>query len=215
MELIKVVTRLRSVLSHHNHYKLTSFLVSMITYNDLYECLRKERYSEQLQLLPKKFVVDVRDYISEKKKLSSREGDLFPDEVSKIKKQLENSISIFKELMVLRKKKLLSLVFIASETGISKRDFENMLDFEKELFDNIMSSTEYAEKTLASEFSNGALLSDENLMKLVLFLDDVEELVGSDGKPIGPFKKDEIVNIPKQVAEILVSDNKAEVVLED
>lgn len=215
MELIKVVTRSRNVLSHHNHYKLTSFLASMITYNDLYECLRKERYSEQLQLLPKKFVVDVSNYISEKKKLSSREGDIFPDEVSKIKKQLENSISIFKELMVLRKKKLLSLVFIASETGISKRDFENMLDFEKELFDNIMSSTEYAEKTLASEFSNGALLSDENLMKLVLFLDDVEELVGGDGKPIGPFKKDEIVNIPKQVAEILVSDKKAEVVLED
>ena len=103
----------------------------MITYNDLYEYLRKERYSEQLQLLPKKFVVDVSNYISEKKKLLSREGDIFPDEVSKIKKQLENSISIFKELMVLRKKKLLSLVFIASETGISKRDFENMLDFEK------------------------------------------------------------------------------------
>lgn len=187
----------------------------MITYNDIYESLRKERYSEQLQELPKKFISDVSNYISEKKKISNREGDIFSDEVSKVKKQLENATSLFKELMLLRKKKLLGLVFIASETGISKRDFENMLNFEKELFDNVMSSMEHAEKTLVSEFSNGAFIPEGNIMKLVLFLDDVEELVGGSGETIGPFKKDEIVNIPKQIAEILVSDKKAEVVLED
>lgn len=187
----------------------------MITYNDLYEQLRKERYSEKLQPLTKKFVPNVAEYIADRKKLSTQEGDIFSGDVSKLKKQLENATSIFKELMLLRKKKLLGLVFIASETGINKRDFENMLDFEKELFDNIMSSVEYAEKSLLSEFTNGVVSPDESLMKLVLFLDDVEELIGGDGNPIGPFKKDEIVNIPKQVAEILVNDNKAEIVLED
>ena len=32
-----------------------------------------------------------------------------------------------------RRKKILNLVLIAAETGISKKDFDNMLDFEKEL----------------------------------------------------------------------------------
>lgn len=187
----------------------------MITYNDLYECLRKERYSEQLQPLSKKFVFDVSDYISEKKKLSTQKDDVFSEEVSKIKKQLENSSSIFKELMLLRKKKLLGLVFVASETGISKRDFENMLDFEKELFDNIMISIQQAEKTLSSEFMNGTMENEENLMKLILFTENVDEFMGMDGKVLGPFKKDDIVNLPKQIAQILVSDRKAEVVLED
>jgi DNA replication initiation complex subunit (GINS family) len=187
----------------------------MITYNDLYETLRKERYSEQLQPLSQKFILDVSAYIAEKKKLSNQGGDFFSDEVAKIKKQLENSNSIFKELMLLRKKKLLGLVFVASETGINKRDFENMLSFERELFDNIMSSMEHAEKSLLSEFSNTSFVPEEQTMKLVLFLDDVEGFLDTEGKDMGPFKKDDIVNLPRQIAEILVSDKKAEIVLED
>lgn len=187
----------------------------MITYNDIYETLRKERYSEQLQSLDKKFITEVSNYIVEKKKLASQGGDFFSDEVAKVKKQLENATSIFKELMLLRKKKLLGLVFVASETGINKRDFENMLDFEKELFDNIMSSMEYAEKALTSEFSNGSFVPEEQTMKLVLFLDDVEGFLNQEGNELGPYKKDDIVNLPKNVAEILVSDKKAEIVLED
>ena len=187
----------------------------MITYNDLYEHLRKERYSEQLQPLPKKFIFEVASYISEKKKLTNQEGDFFSDEIAKIKKQLENTNSIFKELMLLRKKKLLGLIFVASETGINKRDFENMLDFEKDLFDNIMSSIEYAEKTLSLKFSNENFLPEDKLMKLVLFLDNVDEFLDNQGKSIGPYKKDDIVNSPKNIAEILISNKKAEIVLED
>jgi len=35
----------------------------MITYNDIYEALRRERYSEQLQGLGKNFVQDVASYL--------------------------------------------------------------------------------------------------------------------------------------------------------
>ena len=213
------------VVSHnHNPFKSGIFVLrEMITYNDIYEALRKERYSEQLQPLPKKFVQEVAEYIKEKKKVSKQsdieESDkaLFSDEEAKIKKQLENATAIFNELMLLRKKKLLGLVFLASETGISKRDFENMLDFEKELFDNLISSVQDSEKKLASEINNSHSVGDENLYKelrLILFLEDVDELIGMDGEALGPFKKDEIVNLPKHVADILISDRKAEIVLE-
>ena len=213
------------VVSHnHNPFKSGIFVLrEMITYNDIYEALRKERYSEQLQPLPKKFVQEVAEYIKEKKKVSKQsdieESDkaLFSDEEAKIKKQLENATAIFNELMLLRKKKLLGLVFLASETGISKRDFENMLDFEKELFDNLISSVQDSEKKLASEINNSHSVGDENLYKelrLILFLEDVDELIGMDGEALGPFKKDEIVNLPKHVADILIDDRKAEVVLE-
>ncbi|MBS3092178.1 hypothetical protein J4466_02045 [Candidatus Pacearchaeota archaeon] len=194
----------------------------MITYNDIYEALRKERYSEQLQLLPKKFIQDVSDYIKEKKKVSKQssmeEGDkaLFSDEEAKIKKQLENATAIFNELMLLRKKKLLGLVFLASETGISKRDFENMMEFEKELFDKLIVSVQESEKILAIEINNSHEINDaDKELKLILFLEDIDELIGLNGEALGPFKKDEIVNLPKQVADILISDQKAEIVLEE
>lgn len=189
----------------------------MITYTDIYECLRKERYSEQLQPLPKKFISEIADYLREKKKFLQQQEELSSEETTKIQKQVENTNSIFKELMLLRKKKLLGLVFVASETGISKRDFENMLDFEKEMFDGIMAYVQDSEKIISSKFNGNGhdRKSEEKESKLLLFLDDVPEFLGINGETLGPFKKDEISNIPKQIADILLSDKKAEVVIEE
>ena len=203
---------LKSVFHNHNHYKFKLGFGIMITYNDIYEALRKERYSEQLQTLPKKFVEEVSAYVSEKKKIASKEEEMFSEEIMKTKKQLENAISIFNELMLLRKKKILEFVFVASETGISKRDFENMMDFEKRLFDEIMDSVKKSDVALASRFNNGNAVKAPKLFSLILFLEDVEELVGLDGNKMGPFKKEEVSNVPKQIADILIGQKKAEVV---
>ena len=93
-------------------------------YNDLYELLRKEKYSENLQQLPKNFILEVSVFLNGLKSDSTKEDDLFTDSALKSKKQLENSIAIFKEMILRRKKKLLNLVFVAAETGIMKRDYE-------------------------------------------------------------------------------------------
>jgi len=186
----------------------------MIVYNDIYEALIKERYSEQLQLLPKKFIMDVAEYIRDKRKLSQQQVDLFSEEILKVQKQLENAQSIFKELMLLRKKKILGLVFVASETGISKRDFENMLDFEKDLFDKLILAVQENEKKINQQmvsFSDGTN-GNEVEMSLLLFVDDVDDLVGPKGEQIGPFKKGDVSNLPKQVADILIEDKKAELI---
>ena len=187
----------------------------MIAYNDIYEYLRKERYSEQLQPLSKKFILEISSYVSDKKKISSQQESLFSEDIIKTKKQLENAISIFHELMLLRKKKILGLVFVASETGISKRDFENMLDFEKELFDRIMESMKEADKKLSFQFKNEDIAEADKKFEMILFLDNVDEFVGIDGKSMGPFKIGEIANLPKQIADILISDKKAEFVVND
>src|SRR3989344_6074690 len=99
----------------------------MLSYNDLYEVLRKEKYSELLQILPKNFLLDFCEYLVDKKEQSSKDDGLFVDSVMKSRKQVENSLAIFKELILRRKKKILNLVFVAAETGIMKRDYEIML----------------------------------------------------------------------------------------
>ena len=122
----------------------------MMGYNDLYELLRKEKFSETLQILPKNFLEDFCEYIGERKGESNNEEGLFADSVAKSKKQFENSISIFKELMLRRKKKLLNLVFVAAETGIMKRDYDTMFDFEKKVFDNFVRAFEEGDKELSA-----------------------------------------------------------------
>ncbi|MFH1308122.1 MAG: hypothetical protein ABIH72_04675 [archaeon] len=179
----------------------------MITYNDIYEALRKERYSEQLQPLGKNFIVDFAKYIEEKKNLSSRDGDLFSDNVTKSKKQLENAVSIFKELLLRRKKKLLNLSFVAAETGISKRDFENMLPFEKKLFDDIMSGMEKAEKEISSLMNGHKVEEIKNA--LIVFKEDTEQFLGISGETLGPYVKGDIANLPSDIAKILVGGKKA------
>ncbi len=184
----------------------------MITYNDLYEAARKERYSDQLQPLNKNFIVDVSDYLKEKKQITLKEDDVFSDTIAKTKKQLENAVTIFRELMTRRRKKILNLVLIASETGISKQDFENMLPFEKELFEEIMKNIEFSDKKI-NELMNGKK-EDESKNNLVMFKEEVKELLDMQGEKIGPFEKGQIANIPKEVAKILIEDGKAEVVEE-
>ncbi len=184
----------------------------MIVYNDIYESARKERYSEQLQPLSKNFISEVSEYLREKKEATSKEEDIFSDIVIKTKKQLENAITLFKELMLRRRKKILNLILIATETGISKQDFANMLGVEKELFEELMRGIEISDKKI-NELLNG---KEQEIEKndLIVFNEKVEELVDMEGNKIGPFDKGQMANISKQVAKILIDDGKAEIVIE-
>ncbi len=186
----------------------------MLTYNDLYELLRKEKFSEQLQQLPKNFLEDVSEYLSEKREQSSKDNELFLDSIAKTKKQLENSISIFKELMLRRKKKLLNLVFVAAETGIMKRDYENMLPLERDLFEKMVKSFEESGKELANIFVSKKL-DEKKKYRMIIFNQDVEQFVDMLGNIAGPFAAGELVNLENEVAGILVSGGKASFVDEE
>ena len=182
----------------------------MITYNDLYEAARKERYSDQLQSLPKNFINEISQYLKEKKQLSLKDDEGFSDMIAKTKKQLENATTLFRELMIRRRKKILDLLLIAAETGISKQDFENMLDFEKSLFEELMKNIEFSDKKL-SEMLLGKKI-DEPKNELVVFKSDVGEFLDMEGNKVGPFENKQIANVPKEIAKILIEDGKAEIV---
>ena len=179
----------------------------MITYNDIYEATRKERYSEQLQDLPKNFVSEFAVYLKDKKDISSKEDDDFSDIIVKTKKQLENANTLFNELMRLRKKKILGLILIAAETGISKKDFDNMLQFEKELFEDLMKCIDISNKKM-NETLNGKIEEQKNSM--IVFLTDVDSFLSPDGEMMGPFRKGDVANIPKEIVRILISDGKVQ-----
>jgi DNA replication initiation complex subunit (GINS family) len=183
----------------------------MITYNDIYEASKKERYSEQLQPIPKNFVSEVASYLKEKREMASKDNDVFSDVIMKTKKQLENAITLFKELILRRKKKILNLVLIASETGISKQDFENMFAFEKVLFEEFMKSIDNSDKIL-NGMLNGSSIEQKN--ELVVFKEFVEEFIGLGGEKMGPFEKGQIANLPKEITRILVDGGKCDFVEE-
>lgn len=179
----------------------------MLTYHDLYEIVRKEKYGEVLQLLPKYFILDFREYIKDRKEQSSQQDSLFTDLIAKNKKQFENSLALFKELMLRRKKKILNLVFVAAETGIMKRDYENMLSFEKDMFDKFVKSLEEGDKEMLQTLYGEKNEQEKNA--LILFNQNIEQFVDMSGNPLGPFKSGEVAHLDKGVSQILVSGGKA------
>jgi len=184
----------------------------MITYNELYEALRKERYSEQLQPIPKRFILEISAYLKDKKEIATKGSDDFSEDILKTKKQYENSLAIFRELMLRRKKKLLELAFVAAETGISKRDFDDMLAVEKEMFEGIMKSLESGDKKIV-EMLKGLEADDKiALNKMIVFVQDTDEFLDLEGNKIGPFKAGDVANISQTIANILITDKKAEAI---
>jgi len=182
----------------------------MLTFSDIYEAMRKEKYSENLQVLPRGFLVEVSDYFREKKSFLAKEDDLFSDVAIKNKKKLDNAVSSFRDLLRIRKKKILNLAFVASQVGISKKDFENLLSFEKDLFEELVKSLERAEKNQVADMSGS--VKDERKHRLVRFLEDVPEFLGLDGDNVGPFAKGEVANLEVEIVGILEKDKRVEII---
>ncbi len=180
----------------------------MINYEDLYELLRKEKYSEQLQVLPKDFLASIKDFFDTQKKLVSSSIDSFSDSSLREKKQYENSRALFNELMLRRRKKILSLVFVAAETGVMKKDITNMFQIEQELFEKLVKDVEESEGKLKNVI-NGVSEKKQVYDKMIIFKEDVDEIVDMKGNTIGPFRKGMLANVDLEVAEILVDESKA------
>jgi len=177
----------------------------MISYSEIYTIVRQEKYNQLLQKLPKNFFEEVREYIKEKKKIFEKEE--FSDAIKKLRKQFENIESLLNELIEIRQKKITNLAFLAKISGISKSDFENMLPEEKEFFETVLESIKQLDKKIKARISEG----EKDLKKtcLVRFITDVSEFLDNDGNVLGPFKAGEIANLPIEIVEILVNDQKA------
>jgi len=122
---------------------------------------------------------------------------------------MEKEIALFKELILRRKRKLLNLVFVATETGIMKRDYENMQVFEKEVFDKFVKAFEEGDKELNKVLNGRKDNTDQGINKMILFKQSVEEFIDMNGGILGPYKEGELANIDSGVAGILVGDGKA------
>jgi len=186
----------------------------MMTYPELSEILRKEKYNEQLQQLPKDFSKEVAIYFQDKKKITEKSNDIFSDAIIKTKKQLEQAITVLKELIMRRQKKIINLALIAAKTGISKRDAENMLEGEQRLFEAVIKELEQEEKKI-NDLINGQYGGKDLKNQIVRFKEDTAEFLDINENKIGPFKIGDIANLPKDIAAILIKSNNVEIIEED
>ena len=190
----------------------------IITYETVYETLRKEKFKNDLQQLEENFFNDVVRYMTERKKtlLSSESKDsIFASEnIIKTKKQIENIQKIISELYERRETKLIQLALTASRTNYPQ-DSSSMTFEEKKLyFDLVNKLNNYREnilhKILAGKMPEIKEESNPDELRLIRLLESVPQFIGDDLKTYGPFETEEVANLPKRVSEILIKNKRAE-----
>ena len=110
-----------------------------ITYETLFELLKRERDTTDLQKLEPTFFNNFVDYLNEKMEMLGKEDALFSyDEKKKVEKQIDNARRIIKGMYERREKKVLNIALTKSRTKSDVIDTSSFLDNERRFFDEIV-----------------------------------------------------------------------------
>ncbi len=117
----------------------------IISYETLFDILRKESNREDLQSLPDSFYEDVASFIAEKKLDSSSRGRI----------EYENSKKIIRELYERRERKILLLSLNKARTNSGIIDSSVLLEREKSFFESIVRELEHHKKEMMLVIEQG------------------------------------------------------------
>lgn len=222
-----------------------------ISYEDIYELLRAEKYSTDLQPLKPQDLIKIKEYFALKEEMLKKQksSSVFSDrsKQDKIMVEIDNAWRALRDLYERREKKIINRSLFSSRTKL--KDSTNMLATEEKLYSILIdllkrNSVEFFEnfgiklkyeaedsgqkeepKGLKEEKEVAVKTADEaNLVasseadkiveaksnqKLIRFTESVSELVGTDLQAYGPFEKEDVANLPEELADLLLKQNKA------
>lgn len=182
----------------------------IITYETIYELLRIEKSRNELQKLDNDFFQKVSKYLEEKTLiLNSFKEKGSENEAKKIEKQLDNFKKNLQELYERREKKILELSLFCSRTDKKTSEISNMLQEEKELFENTLKCLISSKKQILPKLNGKKTETFKNTI-LIRFLHSVPKFVGADEHIYGPFESEDIANLPSDIASLLIQKNRAE-----
>lgn len=200
-----------------------------ITYETLFEILKREKDTADLQKLEPNFFNEFVSYLNEKKKLLEKDDALFSDdEKKKVDKQIDNAKRIIKEIYERRERKIINIALIKSRTKSDIMDTSSFLENEKKIFneivrvlddfrtniiDNIITGNSPVIKTENKVIEKEEPKTGENKQKntrLVRFLYSVPKFVGKELEEYGPFEEEDIANLPIEIADLLINKEKVE-----
>lgn len=192
----------------------------IITYETLYEILRREKYRAELQYLENDFFQKVTRYLGEKESIlesQQKKTSIFASvEIQKTQKQIENIKRILKELYERRENKIIQMAVFASRTGEKRTG--NMLKEEEKIYGELINVfSTYREGILHNLLTAKMPKIKETIKeeakkdkKLLRFLKAIPKFVAEDLNVYGPFEEEDMASLPEKTAMLLVEKKKAE-----
>ncbi|MBN2566836.1 DNA replication complex GINS family protein [Candidatus Woesearchaeota archaeon] len=203
-----------------------------LTFETLFELVRREKTRDELQELPEGFYGLVIQYLKEKQGIQEKTGA----DARKSPAEIENVKRIIAELYDRREKKIVGLAMNKARTGSKSFDSKAMLDEEVALYRRVIDSlAAFRSGVLANVLSqkspsqppalpspataagtssdaatSGMVPAEDSLNAMVRILQPIPKFVGPDLAVYGPFVEEDVANLPREVAELLVSKGRAE-----
>lgn len=123
-----------------------------ITYETLYEILRREKSTDELQKLDHTFCTDVLSYLRDKTKIladAAGKFDVFSvNERDSTQVQLNNIKRILKELYEKRERKIIDMALNKSRTNSNIIDTANLLDIERPIYNELIKTLDSFRKDI-------------------------------------------------------------------
>jgi hypothetical protein len=177
-------------------------------YEDLYELLRNEKFSTDLQDMSIENLKKIRSYFNERnnKLNESASSNMFSSHNKlKIQGEIDNATRIVNDLINIRERKIINRAIFTSRSNENIEDTSNMIEIEKKLYDFLNFELKKFRKSYLYEIENREV-NDKKHKKYVV-LEDVPLL--SDGiNEYGPYKKNDFIELPINIANILVNESK-------
>ena len=189
----------------------------MITYSEFLRIRRQEQEdSRTLTRFTDDVLGEMEEYIAINKN-SLEEARKISDEkrAEEISTQIKNAISTLEQIINLRMLKIAGMSILGVDSEQAKM---NMLSKEIILFDNLLRLSKEHKSGLINEVKTvepkklQKVEGDENGNdKIVIkILSDIPKFVWRNDKSYGPFSFPNVIEIDKDVAEILIKSGKAE-----
>ncbi|MEK9635358.1 MAG: hypothetical protein VW079_01665 [Candidatus Woesearchaeota archaeon] len=177
-------------------------------YEDLYELLRNEKFSTDLQDMSLENLKKIRSYFNERNnKLNESESSNMFSSHNKLKIQgeIDNATRIVNDLINIRERKIINRAIFTSRSNENIEDTSNMIEIEKKLYDFLNVELKKFRKSYLYEIENRKV-NDKKHKKYVV-LEDIPLL--SDGiNEYGPYEKNDFIELPNNIANILINESK-------
>jgi len=173
-------------------------------YNELYKAWKSEKSSEKAQPLAGDFYRRVQAYLN----------GLEQDSASLEAHTLQGRLTLKEKEVVTRLLRELKEARLQKLVSITKRqgdmDATGLTDEEKTLVKGIEDSMKAFGQGRNEPARTGDAASEEPIeLSVVRFLQDIPEIVGTDLKIYGPYKKEDVGSLPNQNARALVMQGAA------
>ena len=208
-----------------------------ITYETLFEILRREKNQDDLQKLDPKFFNELDEYVEEKNNALNEKPRLdqfmegYENEQNAIKIQLNNIRKITRDIFDRRERKIIEMAINKAKTGSNIIDTSSLLPQEKDFFNaqiKLISEFRYdvlepvltsqkpgsraLEDKLEQKDLNMAVKEENTELKKVKVTEAIPKFVGVDLEIYGPFSQHEEIELHPEIAEMLIKTNRAKVI---